>query len=161
MTTTHLRDAHDETPGSGPAITLETTRFGTLHVGPSERIEVVQGLPGFPGLRELVVVPVDEHGLFAWLQACDQADVAFLAVNPFAYFPDYDVELDDTTAGTLEAAHGDELVVYSLVTVHREEGRITANLLAPIVINVTRRRANQVILVGDHPLQAPLPEVGT
>ncbi len=115
------------------------------------------GIPGFPELSELAIAPVDDHALYVWLVGPGAAGVAFLAVNPFVYFADYDVELADTDQVVLATEPGDELIVYCLVTVDRDRRRASANLVAPVVINVTRGRMRQVILEGEHRLRAPLP----
>ena len=57
--------------------------------------------------------------MFVWFEAADPADVAFLAVNPFVYFPTYDVPLNDAEEAALEVEPGDELVVYCFVTIDR------------------------------------------
>lgn len=126
--------------------------------GAATRIfEVEGGFPGFPSLSELTISAVDDHALFAWLQSPGDDGVAFLAVNPFVYFPAYDVDLGDADQAALRMEPGDELIVYCLVTMDRRHRRASANLVAPVVINVTRGRMRQVILEGEHRLRAPLP----
>lgn len=123
---------------------------------PSCVVTIGQAMPGFPDVSELAIVPVDEYGMFVWLSAPEHTEVAFLAVNPFLFFHEYDVYLTDADELLLGVEPGDELIVFCLVTVERETAQATANLLAPLVVNTTRERALQVILEGDHPLRAPL-----
>ena len=126
-----------------------------------ERVVTIgQAIPGFPELSELAIMPIDGYGMFVWLTSPETFDVAFLAVNPFPFFPEYDVELSDVDEALLAAERGDDLIVYCLVTVDRASGQATANLLAPVVVNASRARALQVILEGEHPLRAPLEAPG-
>lgn len=120
-------------------------------------LTIEHGLPGFPELSSLALSAIDDYGIFVWLFATEDDDVAFLAVNPFVYFPDYDIELSDFDEAALRAAPGDELIVYCLVAVNEQRTQATANLLAPIVINMTQAVARQIILETDHDLRAPLP----
>lgn len=125
--------------------------------GTSAVLRVEQGLPGFPDLSQLTLAPIDEYGIFVWLLAPAPHELAFLAVNPFVYFPRYEVELTDADQVALEVAAEDELIVYCLVTVNDDQSEATANLLAPVVVNATRGVARQLILEHDLDLRAPLP----
>lgn len=134
------------------------------HVGTMEApavlggtIEFTQGIPGFPEASRFSISRVDHYAMFVWFEAADSADVAFLAVNPFVYFPTYDVPLNDAEEAALEVEPGDELVVYCFVTIDGENRTATANLLAPIVVNVSKAIAAQVILEADLDLRTPLP----
>lgn len=125
---------------------------------PSETVITLQReLPGFPGLTELELRKVDEYGIFVWLASCADETVSFMGVNPFVYFPDYEVEVDDEIVTDLVRSVDDELVAYCLVTLNPDHRTATANLLAPIVVNITQGRAVQIILETDHQLRAPLP----
>ena len=120
-------------------------------------IEFTNGIPGFPEASRFSISPIDDYAMFVWFAAAEPTDVAFLAVNPFVYFPTYDVALNDAEEAALGVESGDELVVYCLVTIDRERGAATANLLAPIVVNASKSTAAQVILEADLDLRAPLP----
>lgn len=120
-------------------------------------LELDGGLPGFPQVCALRLTSVDEFGIFFWMAAADELEVSFLAVNPFVYFADYEVEIGDVDQAALRASPDDDLIVFCFVTLDRDQGTATANLLAPVVINVTRSVACQIILDGDHDLRAPLP----
>ena len=125
---------------------------------PDDGIQILDGLPGFPEVRGLHFAPVDEYGIFVRVIDARDARLWFLAVNPFVYFGDYEVAIDDEDQRLLEAEDGDEIIVYCLVTVDRSDGTMTANLMAPLVIDVTQRTARQVVLDADLPVRAPLPK---
>ncbi|MEM7285179.1 MAG: flagellar assembly protein FliW [Actinomycetota bacterium] len=128
---------------------------------PDDGIQILDGLPGFPEVRGVHVAPVDDYGIFVRVIDARDERLWFLAVNPFVYFGDYEVAIDDEDQRLLEAAPGDELIVYCLVTVDRSDGSMSANLMAPLVIDVTQRTARQCVLDADLPVRAPLPKQPT
>lgn len=126
-------------------------------------IAVDGGFPGFPQLSSFSIVPIDQYSMFVWLLApVAENDVSFLAVNPFLCFPEYVVEVSDVVEAALHVEPGDDMIVYCLVSIDRQDDdAATANLMAPVVINVTRAVAQQVILEGDNDLNAALPRPDT
>jgi len=138
-------------------MTDSPTTVTTSEVDPVVVVAVDKGIPGFPELSSLTITPIDRDSIFVWVAATESAEVAFLAVNPFVYFPEYDVELSSIEEDALAVGPGDDLIVYCLVTIDRQEGLASANLLAPLVINMSRLIAQQIILEGDHQLRARIP----
>jgi flagellar assembly factor FliW len=109
-------------------------------------IEFTVPLPGFPDHREFVLVRLDEAGLLYALQAVRDKDLRFLVVPPAPFFPDYAPEVDDETLELLGRPEADQLLLLLVVTA--AEARVTANLLAPIILDQGNRRAIQVVLTG-------------
>jgi flagellar assembly factor FliW len=149
---------------------VETTRFGVIDIPDDEVINFVDGLPGFSGRRSMTLIGAgdllgakaveNQHTLF-WLQDLHDPDLAFLTTVPWSAYPDYDIDIDPDD---VDGAAADELCVRVMVTVRREDGtvRLTANLLAPVVIDTGRRIGRQIILQdGDWPIQALLAEAQT
>ncbi len=130
---------------------IESTRFGEFEVDDDHTITLDDGLLGFPDSHTYVVIEVEESP-YVWLQSAEEPEVAFLAVSPFVFFPDYELELDAEAEQALAVADESQVHVLTLLTVHRdgdEPEQITTNLMGPIVINVETRRARQVVLDGD------------
>ncbi len=133
---------------------IDTKRFGTIEVSEENALAVPHGIPGFPKMRRVVLMgagtapgqdSVDsDHTLF-WLQDLDDGDLAFMAVVPWGLFPDYDLEIDETA---LEIGEEGDVRILNLVTVRRGEGKaeLSANLRAPIVVDIRKQRMHQVIL---------------
>lgn len=139
-------------------VRVATARFGEIEVDEERVITCPEGLPGFPGARCFVLVDVRDTGVFYWLQSLDDPALAFLAVVPWPFFPDYEPELPEADQEALGLATADDALVLCLLTVQRAEQTVTANLMAPVVVNRTTRTARQVVLAdAGWPLQAPLP----
>jgi flagellar assembly factor FliW len=130
-------------------VRVVTERFGELEVAESDLLRFSQGVPGFEHLKEFFLLPVPGNPLFVWLQAVQDPAVAFLLVDPFPFFPDYAVELGESETRFLEASGPEELAVYAVTTIPPEGVReMTANLLAPVVLNLRARLGLQTILDG-------------
>ena len=141
-----------------------TDRFGTVEVDDDDVLDLPEGIPGFPGLRRVTllgagVLPGCEpgpgvHSMF-WMQSVDDGALAFLCIQPWIAFPDYSFDLD---ADALGIEHPDSVCVLNIVTVRRDGGgaTMTANLRAPLVIDLDRRAMWQVILTdGRWTVDAP------
>ncbi len=135
---------------------LETTRFGALEIDLDSVISFPDGLPGFPEVRGVTLIKVSDDQPFYWLQDIDRGDLAFLAVIPWEYFPEYELSLSDEDESALKVQDPGDLLVLTLVTVDRDVPLVTANLLGPIVINQAERLARQTVLLGDHSTRTPL-----
>ena len=66
---------------------------------------------------------------------------------PFLFFQDYTFELDDDTVAELDIKDPEKLFYYSMVTIPNGSIRyMTANLVAPVVLNSDNMKAKQVVL---------------
>jgi flagellar assembly factor FliW len=126
---------------------LQTTRFGTITIEESDIITFPDGLVGLSHLKRFVLVRHDDNSPFRWLQSVEEPGFAMLVIDPWFFRPDYEVVLSDVDVERLQLS--DEAIRWVYVTVSIPPGKphaMTANLLAPIVINGNARRGRQVIL---------------
>lgn len=136
---------------------LRTTRFGDIAIDEARVFHFADGLPGFPGARSFLAMNVDGNDDLYWLQCLEDGALAFLAVSPWSYFPDYEPEVGDADQQALGLDDADDATVLCLLTVDRDAELITANLLGPLVINTARRIGRQVVLAdANWPLAARL-----
>ncbi len=124
-------------------------------------VDVPDGLPGFPELRQFALVPLDESGLLFELRSIEDERVRFVVVPSVAFYPDYAPEIDDVTARKLglgdDATPDQTPLVLLVVTVGDTLDTSTVNLMAPVVLNGSTRVAAQVVLDDTTlPLRAPL-----
>ena len=136
---------------------VETERFGPLQVPEDRVLTFADGLPGFADARQFTLVDGRDEGVLYWLQSMEDPALAFLCAVPWVFFPDYAPELSDDDQEALGLEKADDAMVLSILSVHREQQSITANLLGPIVVNQLTRQGRQVVLTGDdYPVQAQL-----
>ena len=132
----------------------------------------VRPIPGFPQLTRFVLVRLGEDGadaapgpdgadataadgLLYELRSLERPEVRFLVAVPTPFFPDYEIELDETACADLGLHDAGDALVLVVLTVDPDAGGATANLLAPVVVNARTRDAAQVILSGsDWPVRA-------
>jgi flagellar assembly factor FliW len=121
-------------------------------------VRLTEPLPGFPRYRDYALVPADAEGLLYWVQSVAPDGPRFLAVPAAAYFPDYRPALPGGVCAELELDDAADARLYCLVTVPRGDvSASTANLRAPVVVNLAAGRARQVVLAdGSHPIRRPL-----
>jgi flagellar assembly factor FliW len=120
-------------------------------------LEFLGPVAGFPDYRRFVLVELGESSLLCALRSLDDPGLRFLVVPPGPFFPDYTPEIDDDWADRLELTSDQDALVLVVVTPGAAAGDATANLLAPVVINVRTRRAAQIVLDDSSlPLRAPL-----
>ena len=122
--------------------------LGTLELTEEQVLEFPHGLLGFPECRRFTLVPAAREGTW-WLQSLEHGTLAFLLVDPFVAFDGYTVDLGVTERFALQVQEASEVMVLAIVTLPSGEGGTpTANLQAPLVFNVKRRRAQQTVLEG-------------
>jgi flagellar assembly factor FliW len=113
------------------------------------------GLPGFEAQHRFVFVPhrmpdPDKPSPFMWFQSLDDGRLAFLITNPSSFFPDYAPVISAADKHALSTTNDADLVVYSLLTVPSgNPSGISANLMAPRVINLRTQEARQIIVNDD------------
>ena len=132
-------------------VIVESSRFGTLEIEQSAVIEFPTGLIGLGGTRWALVGDTTD-GPFQWLHSLEDGTLALPVTNPWAFFPDYAVELSDADTAKLGT---DEATVLVTVRAGAELSDFSANLRAPIL--VAEGRGHQLINeVADAPVRAAL-----
>lgn len=126
---------------------LSGTRFGEIEYVKEDIVTFSEGMIGFSQFQEYVVVNTKEGSPYKWLQSVSEPKLAFLVSVPEAFLEDYSPEIRNEEAKKLKLSEETNYLV--LVTTTIPAGRpkeATANLAAPIIINLETRQAKQVIL---------------
>ena len=124
-----------------------TSRFGEIEVDEKKVVHFKDGIPAFEDEHEFVILPYEEDSPYYFMQSLKSPDLAFLLTIPFLFFNDYTFELDDTVVADLGIEDSENVFYYTMVTIPNGSIRyMTANLLAPIVLNGANMRAKQVVL---------------
>lgn len=119
-------------------------------------LSLAGGVAGFPQSERFALVELSPTSPLFRLCSLDQPGLDFLVVPPAVCFPDYAPVVDDASAARLALTDAQDALLLLVLTVGEDAGSATANLMAPIVINVRTRQAAQVVVEGTHPLRAPL-----
>ncbi len=123
---------------------IESPRFGTLEVEPSKIIEFPHGLPGFEDCRRFTLFhPEGEDPKYFILQSLDDPAVAFFLADPARFGFSYEISLSDEESKTLQLIDPAEMAVAVILTKPDDDGALSANLNAPLVLNLAAKRGIQ------------------
>ncbi|NBT57492.1 flagellar assembly protein FliW [bacterium] len=125
---------------------IETSRFGSIAVSENDIITFPEGMLGFSKIDQYVLVERADDSLFVWLQALKKPTVAFPLLEPQILERNYRVEMMDEDFKMIRLKDLKHAKVFSIITIPTDPSKMTANLKAPVVINVKGRMAKQVIL---------------
>lgn len=131
---------------------VPSTRFGSLEIQEDSVVDLGPGLLGFADARRFAIVDVEGDDTYVWLQSIEHSELAFLATQPWSFFPNYELDVPDETLEEIGLAEpGDSLVLVLLTTHHDGDEllEVTANLLGPVVVNTQTLKGRQIVLAGD------------
>lgn len=110
----------------------------------SEAITFPDGIPGFESCRRWVVLAAEQATPLKRLHAVDGVEASFLAIDPRNVLEGYRCALSAADRRRIGAADDEPLLWLALVMVE-EDGTVTANLRAPIVVNPRTMIGQQVL----------------
>lgn len=126
---------------------VNTDRFGEIEVDENRIIHFKDGIPAFEDEHEFIILPYDEESPYYFMQSLNKPSLAFLLTIPEIFFPDYSAEIDDDTVAELDIKNIEKVLVYTMITIPNGSVRyMTANLLAPLVINIENMQAKQIVM---------------
>lgn len=135
---------------------IDSIRFGKIEYKKNEIISMARGLMGFDDYQRFIIVSLKGQEPFKWLQSVEDSGLAFLLIDPLFFKPNYVIEINPNDLSIINAKNVDDVTVFVLVSI--PEGKpelMSANLLAPLVINNKSMKAVQFVLsesdyVPDH-----------
>ncbi len=145
-----------ETVTEPETIRVESARFGVYEVPADRVLTLPDGLVGLPAARRFALLePTSPGAPFRFMICLDQPDLGFVVCDPEAFLPGYRARLPKSAGATRE-----DTAVLTLVTVPADPREMTANLMAPLVIECGSRAGRQFVcdaadLSTRHPLFAP------
>lgn len=137
---------------------MDLSRFGAIEGDREMLLHVPAGLLGFPDITHYHIVDADHEVPLKWLQAHDEPGLAFVITDPFAFLPDYQVELTQQDLLDVGADAMSELFLVAIVTLPRAATPYpTVNLQGPVLVNRANGWAKQLVLVqGPYHTHHPL-----
>jgi flagellar assembly factor FliW len=126
---------------------LKGTRFGDIEYSKGDIINFPDGMIGFQDHKRFVVLNTKEGSAYRWLQSIDEPNLAFLLSMPESFVKEYAPEISDAEAERLELEPETPHLILVTTTIPAGNPQLaTANLAAPVIINLETRKAKQVIL---------------
>lgn len=102
---------------------VNTSRFGSVTIKPSQVITFPEGVLGFYDLRRFAIIKPEEEQVFSFLQSLESEHICFPLVP------------QDNTPNDMTGFIKLGLNLWSIVTIPDDPTLMTANEKAPIVIN--------------------------
>ncbi|MBT3567684.1 MAG: flagellar assembly protein FliW [Opitutae bacterium] len=110
-------------------------------------VSLPQGLFGFPDIRSMELVFDKEELPFMWLREQVQDGLAFVVLEPGGIVQNYAVEISDADIQILGISGSEDTMILNIVTISSEHpGKISLNLVGPIIVNRTTLVAKQCII---------------
>ena len=122
---------------------LQTSRFGLIQVDEASIVNFPNGLIGFSEFKKFVVLDADSP--FSWLQSVEDPTLAFLTVDALNCEDNYKVHRQDFSS-QVNLEDKESHIVILVVAISEEASSATLNLRAPIVVNLDKKLAAQVVL---------------
>jgi flagellar assembly factor FliW len=136
-----------KTPAEPVSTTIATKHFGEIVVREDQIITFSPGLLGFSDLHRYILIEHGQESPFLWLQCVDNADLAFVVMDPLFVLPDYQIGPITGIEKELDVQNLRDLKLLVILTI--PPGRpqeMTANLMGPLLINLANRRGKQLVL---------------
>ena len=132
---------------------IGTTRFGTVVIQEDDLLHFPQGLIGLEECRYWIVCADASNSRLGWLQSADFADVAVAVLDPRTLVPSYRVRVKAHDATGLRIVDGNRTQVLVVIRRGDQQHPTSANLKAPLVVDLERRLGRQVICQDEFPVQ--------
>ncbi len=127
-------------------ILIQTTRFGQVQLQAEDILTFSEGMLGFADLKKFVLLDDPTDDIFAWLQSCDEPAIAFPVLEPELFAPQYKVSLAKSDYENLKMQTMEKARLFCIITIPDDPTQMTANMKAPVVINVPGKMARQCVL---------------
>lgn len=128
---------------------LNTVKFGEVEVEEERIFKFVLPIIGFDNLEKFIILDLNQDSLFKWLQSVEDPSLAFPVISVASLDMDYMVDLSDSVVDVLKIDSEENILVLNITSIPQENPRgTTINLLAPLIFNVDKQLAGQVVLSG-------------
>ena len=124
---------------------INGTRFGQIEVDNGKVITLNNGIIGFPTETRFVLLQAKPDSAVSWLQSLTTPALAFPVVDGGSIAPAY-TSSDFAELAKQASLDAKDVSVLVIVVARKDEPRLMANLLAPIVVNAESGAGAQVVL---------------
>ena len=103
------------------------------------KVTFKKGLPGLDEYKDYEIKEIEDGEEFKLLQCNEKKELGLVIISPFQVEKEYEIKITDEIIKNLSITSPEDVLVYS------DPKKITANLRAPILINVHTGLAEQLI----------------
>ncbi len=124
---------------------IKTKYYGEIEINKEQIINFTEGIPGFLDEKQYIMIR-DEETEFTFFQSLKTEDLCFITLPPAYIVGDYSFELNKQTVLKLELENAEDVLVYSILNIPEDYKKMTANLRAPLIVNVKNNKGIQELL---------------
>ena len=121
-------------------VKINTPHFGEIEIENDKLFSFPDGLLGFENLNRFVLINHEETAPLRWLISVDDPNIGFPLINPWLvdidYKPGRGIDLEKEAA-------------FVVITLGNKEREMTANMKAPIVLEVESKTGRQIVISKD------------
>ncbi|MGN0710625.1 MAG: flagellar assembly protein FliW [Anaerovoracaceae bacterium] len=132
---------------------MNTKYFGDITINEKDILNFSTGLFGFEDKKKYALLSfLNEDGestedSLMCLQSMEDSHLAFILMNPYYIFPDYDpYQVPEKELEAIGLGKTTKHTVYCIAVIRDNFEESTINLKCPILINLENRQARQYIL---------------
>lgn len=128
-------------------ITINTAKFGEVEINKNVIFNFVSPIIGFEDLKEFALIDYKPDSPFKWLQSLEETELAFPVTLCSFFGIDYKFDIPDEEAQKLEIENVDDIFVCNIANIPASNPKdATINMLAPLILNISNKKAMQTIL---------------
>ncbi|MCB1051202.1 MAG: flagellar assembly protein FliW [Acidobacteria bacterium] len=127
---------------------IQSLTFGAIEIQDETIYTFPRGIPGLNKITRYALVDVEDSGPYKWLQACEPPYLSLTLLDPHVLVPDYQVVVGPEHREILQMQTGEMPIALCIVVIPKNPKDMTANLLAPILLNPAKRIGAQAIVNG-------------
>ena len=128
---------------------VTNSRFGEFSYAEEDVIFFPRGIPAFEQNNNWVLVGEEDNAI-KWLQNIEDTELAVPVTTPDAVMPDYNAKIPEDELNVVGSKNFADLALLIVVSLpEATPWDLTANLRAPILVNMKSRRAVQVIALNE------------
>ena len=130
-------------------MTVNTLRFGEVSYSDDDLLIFPRGIPAFEKNHKWILAGGDDSAI-KWLQNIEDGALALPVTSPDAIRSDYNARIPDDELKLIGTTNPSDLALLIVVSVpDGAPWNMTANLRAPILINLKTHKAVQVIALNE------------
>jgi flagellar assembly factor FliW len=127
-------------------MSFQTRRFGLIDIPEEKVLRFKGGIPGLECMCRSILIKVEETLPFYWLQSLEDGDVSLPVISPLVVAEQYAPSVEDSALEGLELARDEDLLIVVVAVIPQDVTKMTANMAAPLLINIEKNIGKQVIL---------------
>lgn len=104
------------------------------------------GIPAFDEAKHFTLHTSPDMEPFVYMKSQEVQDLGFVCIDPFLINKEYLVKITPADLLRLELEKAEDAILLSFVTVKPDPKENTANLLAPLILNLKNKTGRQIIL---------------